>query len=171
MTINITFAIAISVVLMVILPVVLMIFIKKQRVLNALVKSLFIIYLCFLAIGVFGKIDIKNGNFILEFATTDKWFDFSKFHLYSFGTFNVLINLFMLFPVGALAYISFEEKKFLNATLLAFFISLFIESMQLILPIARSVELTDIVYNTLSGMIGYCFFALVLKATKKKTEI
>lgn len=168
MTINIVLSVILSVVLMVILPLMLIIFIKDKKVLNLCVKTLFAIYLCFLAVGVFGKIDIKNGNFIVEFATTDKWFDLSKFHVYSFGTFNVLINLYMLFPVGAISCVCFERNKFLKATLLAFVISLFIESMQLILPIARSVELTDIVYNTLSGMIGYCFFALMIKITKKE---
>ena len=169
MSINFVFAVVASVVLMVLWPAILLVFVKNKKHLQTAVKLLSIVYFCFLAIGVLGKIDLSNGNFSVTFETTNKWLDFNKFTVYSFGTFNVLINLYMLLPVGAIGYACFDEHKFAKTIALSFFISLFIETLQLILPVARSVELTDLLYNTLSGIIGYCLFALISKFQKHKT--
>lgn len=155
---------------MVVLPLLLLIFIKNKKALMICVKTLCIVYFCLLAVGVFGKIDMQNGNFIVTFETNGSWFDFKKFTPYSFGTFNVLINLYMLFPIGAIGVVSLQNHKLIKTALLSFCISFFIESMQLILPIARSVEITDLVYNTISGVIGYCFFAIMLKICKKEDK-
>ena len=90
MSINFVFAVVASVVLMVLLPAILLVFVKNKKHLQTAVKLLSIVYFCFLAIGVLGKIDLSNGNFSVTFETTNKWFDFNKFTVYSFG-FKVLI--------------------------------------------------------------------------------
>lgn len=169
MIVNFTFAIIISVVFMVVLPAVLIIFVKNRKHLQFCIKILSIAYFCILCVGVLSKIEFNGNTVLVTVETKSGWFDTNKFSFYSFGTFNILINLYMLLPVGAIGYVCFDENKFLKTTALAFLISLLIETMQFIFPVARSVEFTDIVYNTLSGMIGYLTFYLIGKLKMQQT--
>ena len=68
----------------------------------------------------------------------------------------------------------YKEKKY--SILLALLIGLctgsIIELFQFILPVNRSVQLSDIVYNGISGFLGGCYFYLLnLISTKKRKEI
>ena len=73
----------------------------------------------------------------------------------------------MLFPIGAFVLSQTQKKTLLKTILTALLVSVIIEFLQFALPINRTTELFDIVLNTLSGVIGYAYFYLLLKVFKK----
>ena len=63
----------------------------------------------------------------------------------------------MLFPIGFIVHVFCKNHKFLKTILYSFLISLFIENYQFILPISRTTELTDLLFNTLGGVLSAKF--------------
>jgi len=55
-----------------------------------------------------------------------------------------------------------KNSKFgiLFAVIIGLLTGLFIETFQFILPVPRSVQLSDVVYNTISCVIGYLYISL-----------
>ena len=66
----------------------------------------------------------------------------------------------MMFPVGFLVYIFSKKHRFIKTILIALILSFVIEFYQFMLPISRTTELTDLLFNGLSGIISaiYCYF-------------
>lgn len=80
---------------------------------------------------------------------------------------SFILNVIMLFPYGVYQYLMTEEEKIRweYLTLKRFVFSLCIELTQLFMYIifnsARSVDVNDLVANTLGGVIGYVFVKLI----------
>ena len=162
--------ITIIVVLMFILPTILIICLKnrpKALKISAIILS--IIYFTLLFIGTTFKVYIKNNSLVIYPDFTKKWFSL-KFLLSDFSLSNILINLTLLFPIGFIVYVFAKKHRFLKTILFAFLISLLIEFYQFALPISRATELTDILFNTLSGLISatYCFILEKFGCFKKE---
>ena len=158
MTINLYFAIFLVVLLMLIIPTVLVVFLKKhQRILKVILLILFIAYIILLFIGTMSEISVSNNTLNISLNFSNEWFS-SYFHWFDVSKTNVLINLFLLFPIGFVTYSFCKKRKFLKTVLLALFISIIIETLQFVLPVVRNTEPSDIIFNTLSGIIsaGYC---------------
>jgi glycopeptide antibiotics resistance protein len=126
----------------------------------------FSFYLLIVFIGVFFKIVIDKNLIIINFELSGNFFDVSKFIFYNFSFNNIFINLCMFFPLGMYFYV-LCDKKFIFSLLYCFLLSFFIESLQLILPIQRTPELTDLLYNSLSGVLGYYFLYFINKINIK----
>lgn len=77
-----------------------------------------------------------------------------------------LLNVFMLSPMLFLLCIIFprffEKKGVLKGMIIAFFSSLFIETSQAITCLG-TFQISDLVYNTLSGIIGVLAYKAILK--------
>ena len=135
----------------------------KSALVSAVIFSfvLMIIYFSLLFIGTAFKVTVKNGNLVIYPNFSYGWFSM-KFIPYRFSLTNILVNLALLLPSGFIVFMFVKKHKFLNTILFAFFVSCFIELYQFALPISRATELTDILFNTLSGLISasYC---LILK--------
>ena len=145
-------------VLMLILPTFLIICLKNRpKALKISALVLGIIYFTLLFIGTTFKVYIKNNNLVIYPDFTKNWFSL-KFLLSDFSVTNILINLALLFPIGFIVYVFAKKHRFSKTILFSFLLSLFIEFYQFALPISRATELTDILFNTISGVISatYC---------------
>lgn len=134
-----------------------------------------IIFACFyfiaLFIGTTCEIDIDIYKTTISFDYTKNWFDIN-FLIYDFDFDNILINLSMFFPLGFIVYVFFEKNPFFKTLIFSICLSLFIELYQFILPISRFTELTDLVFNFLSGLISayVCKFLIKKGAFKNKSQ-
>ncbi len=77
----------------------------------------------------------------------------------------------MLFPVGLFVFAISKRKpwqKLLLCLAVGALCGLIIETYQFILPIQRSVQLSDIILNAISALIGG-FYAWLIFSIKEKT--
>ena len=106
--------------------------------------------------------------------TVSKTIDLNIFHN---GKIDMIINILMLIPVGiSIVVLNNHNIKVMNVLLLTigFCVGFTIELLQLILPIARAVQLIDVILNGLSvilgGVIGILYVKLVNKILTKKIK-
>lgn len=167
MEINLILAIIILTSLFLIVPTfAIVVFFNNKKILKNLGIVFFVFYLVGLFVLVLGQVNLVGEKVTLYFYTDSKWFNI-YFLWADFGKINILINLFMLFPVSGFVFSQTENKCLLKTILLSFLISLLIETTQFILPINRCTEVFDIVLNVCSGIIGYTYFCLLFKIIKK----
>ena len=159
-----------------VLPVVIWSTIKNERIKRIVTIVLFSLYCVVLVVGVFGVIGFSQGNVSISFNFSNSWASKSINWGFKISTFDIVINLVMLFPVGMLVYFLSQKKKFWVKVLLlvafGFLSGLLIEACQFILPIYRSVQLSDVILNTISvfagGMLAWGFLALANKIQKRR---
>ena len=165
---NTKLVLIIAFLLMVVVPTILVFALKNHQ--KALKITTFIfacIYFVVLFIGTTCVLNIDSNTTKISFDFTKDWFSID-FLWFDFRLGNMFINLSMLFPLGFIVYVFANHKPFLKTILFAFLLSLLIELYQFVLPIYRNTELTDILFNTLSGVISatYCFVLSKFKAFK-----
>lgn len=77
---------------------------------------------------------------------------------------DVTLNIIMLIPFGFLIPLS-KNKKLLYVAIASFLFSLSIESSQLLMTIfivkIRSFDITDLISNTVGGIIGYQIYIIL----------
>ena len=122
-------------------------------------KIYFFIYFLLLLIGVFSfiKFDYQTIKFFLLIDTsyTKSW------SIASFDHFGILVNLFLLFPLGVSIPHFNRKLSFAKIGGIGLFTSTSIEILQFILPIVRYPELLDIINNTFSVILGYTYYLLI----------
>ena len=170
MQLNATICLIIALALYFIVPVLLLL-VKNKRVQKWLILSLFLLYLIFLLIGVFFRVTIKNNllKITLDFSyTATKTISFGFTKLY---TTDVLLNLVMLMPIGYI-YSFFSSgktvKKVIFSLVIGLCIGLIIETGQFFLPVRRSVQLSDVIINGMSLMLGTLYIEIFSKLLKNK---
>lgn len=155
-----------------VLPFILLKTIKNLKKQKIAIVSIFIFYILVLLVGVWGKLDISLKTTKLTFDFSQPWCAKSinwKFsHL---STFDIITNLVMLIPIGTfIVYFCHKKWKLLPLCIFLIFIGLFcgffIELSQFILPIPRSVQLSDIIFNSISVLIGGLLGLLLIQLTK-----
>lgn len=136
-------------------------------------KTAYLIYLILfipvLVCGVFGKVNIGNVvtiTFERNGGVADKVFNFNPI---TKDVRDIVINIFMLVPIGLAVYNLSNKHRLFKAILFGLLTGAFIETMQFILPIARSPQLSDIILNTISSLIG-AVYALVLSKLKRQNK-
>lgn len=82
---------------------------------------------------------------------------------------DVIENIVVFIPFGLLLKMVNRHISILYATLLFFATSLFFEVMQYVLCIGIS-DITDLITNTLGGMIGLALYHVLYLGFKKKTD-
>lgn len=82
---------------------------------------------------------------------------------------DVIENMVVFIPFGLLLKMVNRHISILYATLLFFTTSLFFEVMQYVLCIGIS-DITDLITNTLGGMIGLALYHVLYLGFKKKTD-
>ena len=156
-------------ILIFILPSILALCLKNHpKALKVCAICLTATYFVALFIGTTFKISLKKGALTIFADFTKKWFSM-RFLLYSFKPVNLTINIALLFPLGFIVYYFAKKNKFLKTIYLSFILSLFIELYQFILPIARTTELTDVLFNTIGGILSALYCALLQKFGAFKT--
>lgn len=173
MKVSIYLVLALGVILYFIVPLIIWLFYKDKKYSKTIVVTLLVLYIIVLLIGVLGKIEIgKVVEVSLDFGGS--WCSKKiKWSLFNLNKTDVLINIFMLIPLG-LVYKYFSKNKFRKNILMLLLIGLcvgvLIETLQFILPVPRSVQLSDVILNSISvfigGMIG-CFYDFLSKRLRK----
>ncbi len=145
----------------------------KDKVKIILFNIWFVLFLVVLIVGVFGKLDINKNFTNITFDFSAYWFNKSiNFSFKNITKFDLLINLFMLIPVGVYFDFILTKQKFSKRLVIVLFIGLGfglgIEFCQFMLPIQRGVQLSDALLNAASVIIGYLIFELYRLIFKKK---
>ncbi|WP_426952725.1 VanZ family protein [Bacillus mycoides] len=138
---------------------------KKQIVLITLLIGY---YLIVLAGTLFGRENIIRPEGIINFDILRGYrVAWNNFSLVSFQ--DIIINIALLFPVGfLLPLISNFFKKAGAVLLVVFSTSLFIEIIQFVTDIGR-IDISDVLHNTLGGMLGYCISNLLIVFLDKQS--
>ena len=149
-------------VLAVVAPTVLVFALKKnQKALKITTIVFACIYFVCLFIGTTAKLEISADKVTVAFNFTEPWCSLDFLFL-DFSLKNMFVNIVMMFPLGFIVYVFTNKKPFAKTIIFALCLSLFIELYQFILPIYRNTEITDIIYNVLSG-VASATYCLILK--------
>lgn len=172
MTISTVLIIILGALFYFILPFILWACFKNEKLKTILTICFFSLYLVVLFIGVFGKLDINDNVVSFSFDFSGSWCAKPiNFSLASISIFDLVINLVMLIPVGMLAsYLMRNKSPFIKIICLlglGILTGLFIETCQFILPVPRSVQLSDALLNTVSVFVGGLIAWLYLWIIKK----
>jgi glycopeptide antibiotics resistance protein len=129
---------------------------KASKVTNRLTTVLFIIYL----IAIWWILLFKLG---VRFSYMEK----RSVNLIPFNEPVILsseniLNVMIFTPLGVYAGILFERWIFGKKLFFAFLISLIVEALQFILAVG-AFDITDIITNTLGGIIGLLLFKVIEK--------
>ena len=80
---------------------------------------------------------------------------------------QIVLNTLMFVPLGILLPL-YKKQNFLSVTLLSFGFSTFIEVFQPFISSVRYSDITDVITNTLGGIIGYLICILIKKLINKR---
>lgn len=123
---------------------------KRQLLGNVLIVYLMMVF----ASTVFSRLKVHQTD-LVNFRLLKTWID--RFSGNASNRAELLLNFFMLFPVGVLIPLS-SGKRFFQTVSIGFLITLVIEVLQLV-TVRGWFELSDIVDNTVGVAIGYgCYF-------------
>jgi glycopeptide antibiotics resistance protein len=82
---------------------------------------------------------------------------------------EIILNVVIFVPLGIYAGVLFKRWTFRNKLFFFFFISLMFEGLQFILRIG-AFDITDIITNTLGGIIGFMIFKAIEKALNNSVK-
>ena len=180
MTFNLILVLVMGVLCYFVLPFIIWCCVKNEKAKNILTTIFFCMYLLVLFAGVFGKIGISSKNVSVSFDFGGEWFAKrvnTNLDIRAITKFDLCINIAMLLPVGMFVlYLSRKRKWWLKLLFLLVFgvvSGCFIEFMQYALPIHRSVQITDVLLNTISvvigGLIAWLYLFVIKKIRKSPT--
>ena len=157
-----------------IIPIVNFLVIKNEKIIKVIFLILAIIYCILICIGVFFKVNLAQKITITLFENVESVNKSFSFYPFAKTLTDFLINILMFVPLGFLLSPIIKKHTLIKTLLIGLIFSTFIELMQLLLPIVRSPQLSDIILNTLSCLIGgLCFSLLKLfksLLTRKKSN-
>lgn len=179
MQFNIVFPLLIFCFFYLIVPTVVILFVRHERLIKKISTSMFIVFLAVLVICVLANIKITGNLVTVDFHDSGKWFNgdisfsFSGLH-YT----DIFINLTMLLPLGAVVAVSIDESgikgfvKTIKACLITgFAFGFFIEVLQFCMPVDRNIQLSDVVFNTISVVLSGMFFYYIKFLRQKNFKI
>ncbi len=164
-----TIAIIIAAVCVIVVPTVLLLAIKSDKKIKVITYIAISLFFVVLACGVLGKISIGKDVVSVSFDFSNYWADKAIHWDFNIDKTDLLLNIFMLIPIGAFSVVRLKNKKLsiLFGLILGLLTGFVIESVQYILPVYRSVQLSDIVLNGISGLIGAIYYYLVYLLRQK----
>ena len=141
--------------LYILLPIILRLFGMKRRF--GKIFYLILLFMYILTILVLTLTKVSFAEIVeIDFVNSGVWGNKQIYLFEKFGIVDVLINLSMLTPVGIFIY-SQNRKLYKNVLFSFCFGGLFglvIELLQFILPIYRTVQIQDILFNSISAVLG-----------------
>lgn len=150
-----------------IFPIAFFLLSKNEKHIKIVFLILTILYSIIVCIGVFSNIKLGKTISISLFENTTHIKKEFNFNLSNIGKTDFIINILMFIPLGFLLNPLFKKRATVISICVGLIFSIFIETMQLLLPIIRGPELTDIILNTISCFVGVCCY-LILKTIKIK---
>jgi len=148
----------------------------KTNKYNLILKTLFYIYICSVLWLTILPLPLGYGIHLVHYAGY-QYGNIYPFHDYLLGRSgamrDIILNIIMLMPFGFL-YPIIKQKKLLHTVAAAFLFSLAIELFQLMVTVLitnyRSFDVTDLITNTLGGLIGYLIYLLLKSFFVKKIK-
>ena len=145
---------------------------KKNKIIN----TLFIIGLGFYILFVLWNIPFKYVS-PLELASTDRFFSrtlnlipFNDVINGNFNKFDIFGNIILFIPLGIYLPIIIKNLKASKFIFIVVLISFIFESSQYIFGIGAS-DITDIITNTIGGILGICIYKIIKLILKKDSNI
>jgi glycopeptide antibiotics resistance protein len=135
---------------------------KVYNVTNRLTTVLFIIYLIVLSWILLFKLGVRfsyMGNRSVNLIPFSEPLILNG----KIDVGEIILNVVIFVPLGIYAGILFEKWIFGKKLFFFFLISLIVEGLQFILAVG-AFDITDIITNTLGGIIGLMIFAAIEKA-------
>lgn len=143
---------------------------KNKKHLKIIIPILFIIYLIILVWVILFKLQFSLGD--IDHARTINLIPFhystavgEQFHMK-----EVMDNILIFIPFGILLSMLAPRMKLRNKFLILFGSSLALETMQFLLSIGGT-DITDLITNSLGGIVGIALYALLLKIVKDRQKI
>lgn len=145
-------------------------FMKRDRLLNCLKWTFFIIYLCILFYVVFfaesmGRAETASGykyNFH-PFSEIERYWVYLGHTdiLGKMAALNIIGNIIAFVPFGLfLPWLTKNNFRFISTFFYSFTLSLIIESVQLIFRVG-CFDVDDLILNTMGGIIGYILYIIM----------
>ena len=142
---------------------------KKQKRGYFVVKTIMYFYLCLVFYLTLTPFIVKlpfifshpyKINIIPYVDYINEWGDFYR---------QIILNVLMTIPFGILYPMTQKRKKwnFFKTLLMAFLLSLTIEFLQLVVASDRSCDVTDLIDNTVGGLIGYLIYLIIRHRSRK----
>lgn len=149
------------------------IFRNKPSLLKVITIILLVLYLiCLTILTLVTNVSFSKNGVDITLIQSAPWF--SKKILWTFSHLSLidfLINIVMMYPLGYLIAILSKHnlacKIILKTFAFSFLVSLCIESLQWTLPVLRNPTLSDIIFNSISGIIGSSCFIIIQKFIDK----
>jgi glycopeptide antibiotics resistance protein len=163
--------IAILLIIFLVLAPLVIIFVQNQTIFKTIIITLFIFYLIVLFANTTGSMRFQNNSVTIEVILKGGWFDKEILMTWipnEFGDFYR--NIIMFVPLGTFTTLikpSSFKKTMLITVIVAFCTSFLIEFLQFMLPIHRWPQISDVIFNTLSAIIGAIFAFICLKIKGK----
>ena len=147
--------------------------IKRAKIIRALGKVLFVLYVGFLIYFLFlaewyGRTEISEEyRYNLELFKEIRRFITYREQL---GTFvvaaNLLGNILIFLPYGFFVSMAGRTRGLFRTFFLSMFLSLGVETVQLVTRVG-SFDVDDILLNTIGGILGYVVFAACSRVRRK----
>lgn len=141
-----------------VLPLALILTIKNIKTLKIVTRVLAVVYAVILVIGVWSRVSVRDGVVNISFDYSQGFL--SKEISWGFSSLSfvdVALNLVMLIPVGIIFSVLSPEPikmQLIWSFVIGLSLGIIIELGQFMLPVRRSVQLSDVLFNTLSVILG-----------------
>ncbi len=177
MSINTYLVVGVWLGLFVVLPLLLLAFMKNGKAKSAIFSVLTVLYVGVIVVGIISNLEITKTavtiNFDFSGTVGGKTINWAFENLSSY---DIIINLVMLFPLGMYIAYFIRHIRPMNSLLICWYIGFMVgfvlELLQFVLPISRSVQLSDAIFNMISlfmgGFVGTLFTSIATKIYKKE---
>lgn len=155
-----------------ILPIIIWAFARNSKLGKWLTFGMLLVFLVVLFFGITSEIGFTKEYATIKVNFTSRWFSKKiNWSLSGIQKVDFLINIFMLIPIGLFAiYISRKTfmQKLLTCLLVGLMCGVLLETIQFVLPVVRSVQLSDVLLNAISVVIGGVMGVVYDKIFNKK---
>ena len=176
MVINTIFGITLAIVFYFVVPLFILFLVRNKKALFIVATALLLLFVVALVLLTLFDVSVSK-DVVTIYAHFDKSWCSKTIHLSLLygGIGDVITNIIMLAPIGSYVVIynyCFDKKyNIIKGLLVGLLVGFCIEAMQFVLPVARSVQLRDMLLNGVSAMLGSILYVGILKLRNKILKI
>ena len=158
-----------------VVPFVVIMFVKNKRISNIITICLTVVFLIVVFLGIYCNVVFDVNKVFIKFNFSGQWCNKPiNWSLLNISKLDFIINITMLIPIGIICRYFTANKNIRHRILLLLIVAvisgILTELGQYVLPIQRSVQLSDCLLNILSVVIGGAvasFYYILKKAIFK----
>ena len=157
-----------------VMPIFIIIFVKNKKAQIIINTSLLCCFVVILFFATICNVDISKHTTSISFDFSQNWCNKNiNWMPYTKSLGDFLINVTMLFPIGVFTA-CFSKRKLWITLLISASIGLLcgltIEAYQFILPVSRSVQLSDVLLNCVSVVLGSLYASAIIFIKNKSNQ-